>query len=138
MCHRARDMLREAKLPKSGSCETNLERWYRGNKYRKSVSDEGWTEEKIEDHSHEATPEERRRREKNWKIVSNKGVVQSPMRQRPDFREAKHAYRRLYKKMFKVPDKETSQSIQYNKEGKIPNNNLMNTRSTPGPPSNWI
>ena len=30
-------------------------------------------------------------------IVFNKEGVQGPMRQRPDFREAKHAYRRLYK-----------------------------------------
>ena len=33
--------------------------------------------------------------------------------------------------MLKVPDKEISQSIQHNKEGKILNNNLTNTRSTP-------
>ena len=33
--------------------------------------------------------------------------------------------------MFKVSDKEISQPIQHNKEGKILNNNLMNTRSTP-------
>ena len=32
--------------------------------------------------------------------------------------------------MLKVPDKEISQSIQRNKEGKILNNNLMNTKST--------
>ena len=35
------------------------------------------------------------------------------------------------KNMLSVPDKEISQSIQHNKEGKILNNNLMNTRSTP-------
>ena len=33
----------------------------------------------------------------NWFIVSDQEGVQGPMRQRPDFREAKHAYRRLYK-----------------------------------------
>ena len=27
MFHTAREMLRKAKLPKNGSCETNLERW---------------------------------------------------------------------------------------------------------------
>ena len=32
--------------------------------------------------------------------------------------------------MLKVLDKEISQFIQHNKEGKIPNNNLMYTRST--------
>ena len=60
----------------------------------------------------------------------NEGV-QGPTRQRPDFREAKHACRRLFKNMLKVPDKEISQSIQHNKEGKILNHNLMNTRNTP-------
>ena len=102
MCHKARDMLRKDKLPKNGSCETILERWYTDADYQTSLSDEGSTEEKIrqcdaiamEDHSHEATPEERRRWQRNWKIVLNNGV-QGPTRQRPDFREAKHAYRRL-------------------------------------------
>ena len=35
------------------------------------------------------------------------------------------------KNMLKGPDKEISKSIQHNKEGKILNNNLMNTRCTP-------
>ena len=69
MYHKARDMLRKAKLPRHGSCETILERWYTDADYQKSLSDEGWTEEKLrqydalalEDHSCEATPEERRR-----------------------------------------------------------------------------
>ena len=69
MYHKARDMLRKAKLPKNGLCETILERWYADAYYQKSLSDEGWTEEKIrqydtlalEDHSYEATHEERRR-----------------------------------------------------------------------------
>ena len=47
-------------------------------------------------HSYEATPEERGRWQRNWKIVLNTGV-QGPIRQRPEFREAKDAYRRLYK-----------------------------------------
>ena len=63
MYHKARDMLRKAKLPKNGSCETILERWYTDADYQKSLSVEGWTEEKIrqhdalalEDHRHEAT-----------------------------------------------------------------------------------
>ena len=70
-------MLRKAKLPKNGSCETILERWYTDAEYQESLSDEGWTEDKIrhydafalEDHSHEATPEERGRWRRNWKIV---------------------------------------------------------------------
>ena len=66
MHHKARDMLRKAKLPKNGSCETILERWSTDAVYQKSLSDEGWTEEKIrqydtlalEDHSCEARPAE--------------------------------------------------------------------------------
>ena len=48
MYHKARDMLRKAKLPKNGSCETVLERWYTDADYQKSLSDEGWTEEKSD------------------------------------------------------------------------------------------
>ena len=76
MYHKARDVLRKAKLPKNGSCQAILERWYGDNKYRKSLSEEGRTEEQIrqyelalEDHSYEATPGERRRWEKNCHIV---------------------------------------------------------------------
>ena len=55
-------MLGKAELPKNGSCQTILERWYSDNKYRKSLSEEGWTEKHIrqydelapEDHSYEA------------------------------------------------------------------------------------
>ena len=104
MYHKARDMLRKAKLAKNGSCETFLERWYTDADNQKSSSDEGWTEEKIrqydaltlENHSYEGTPEESGRWQRNWKIVLNKGV-KGPIRQRPDFREAKHAYRRINK-----------------------------------------
>ena len=46
--HKARDMLRKAKLPKNGSCETILKRWHTYSDYKKSISDEGWTEEKIQ------------------------------------------------------------------------------------------
>ena len=49
MYHKARDMLRKAKLPKNGSCKQ-------------------YDALALEDHSYEATSEERRRWEKNWKI----------------------------------------------------------------------
>ena len=35
MYHKARDMLRKAKLPKSGSCETTLVRWHTDADYQK-------------------------------------------------------------------------------------------------------
>ena len=47
MYHKARDMLRKAKLPKNGSCETILERWHTDADYQKALSAEGWTEERI-------------------------------------------------------------------------------------------
>ena len=45
---KARDMLRKVKLPKNDSCQTFLERWYRDNTFRKSLCEEGWTEEQIQ------------------------------------------------------------------------------------------
>ena len=103
MYQKARDMLRKAKLPKNGPCETILERWSTDAVYQKLLS-EGWTEEKIrqydalslEDQSYEAAPAHWARWQRNWKIVLYKGV-EGKIRQRTDFREAKHAYRRLYK-----------------------------------------
>ena len=70
---------------------------------KKSLSTEGWKEEKIkeydalalEDHSNEATPQERRRWQRNWKIVLNREGVHGSISQRLDFREAKRAYCRL-------------------------------------------
>ena len=91
MYHKARDMFRKAKLVNNGSCETILERWFTDAVYQKSLS-EGWTEEKIrqydalalEDHSYKATPAERGRWQRNWKIVLNKWREQVPIRQQPD------------------------------------------------------
>ena len=58
------------------SAKTILERWHKDAKYRDNLSEHGWTEEQIrqyealalEDHSYEATPEERRRNQKTWHI----------------------------------------------------------------------
>ena len=50
----------------------------------------------LEDHSSEATPAERGRWHRNWKISLNKEGLGGKIRQRPDFLEAKHAYRRLF------------------------------------------
>ena len=105
MYHKARDMLRKAKLPKNGSCETLLERLYTDAVYQKSLSGGSWTEEKLrqydalalEHHSYEATPAERGRWQRNWHFVSNTEGKQGPMRQRSDFRQAKQAHRQLLK-----------------------------------------
>ena len=66
---------------------------------------QGRTEEKIkeydalalEDHSYEATPQDLVRWQRNWEIGSDREGVHGPIRQRPDFREAKRASCPLYK-----------------------------------------
>ena len=73
MYHKARDVLRKAQNGKNGYCETVLERWYKDAQYRANLSEHGWTEEQIRQYdalalevlSCEATPEKRRRWEKN-------------------------------------------------------------------------
>ena len=50
MYYKAHDMLREARKHKSGGYKNILERWHNDEKYRKSLSDGGWTEEQT-DHS---------------------------------------------------------------------------------------
>ena len=105
MHHKARDMLRKAKTNKNGQCKTILERWYKDERHRMNLLELGCTEEQIkqydalalEDHSHEATPEERGRCKKSWHISLNKEGIQGPIGERPDFREAKHTYLQLYK-----------------------------------------
>ena len=70
MYNKAHDMLRKARTHKSGG-------WHNDDKYRKSLSDIGWTEEQIieydeialEDHSYVAAWEERSRNEKSWKKI---------------------------------------------------------------------
>ena len=60
----------------------------------------GWTEEQIkqydalalEDQSYVATPEERSRYHNSWKIPLNREGIQGPIRQRPDFIEAKQKF----------------------------------------------
>ena len=77
-----------------------LERWHDDDKYCKSFSDIGWTEEQIiqydaitlEDHSYVATWEERSKNGKSWKLSLNAVGVQRPLNesaQRLDRSEAK-------------------------------------------------
>ena len=69
-----------------------------------NVLEFGWREQikqydalALEDHSYEATPDERGRYKKSWHISLNKEGTQGPIGQRPDFREAKYTYLQLYK-----------------------------------------
>ena len=74
-------------------------------KYRKSLSDIGWTEEQIiqydaialEDHSYVATRQERSRNEKSWKLSLNAEGMQGPLKnQGGDFKQAKQTCKRPY------------------------------------------
>ena len=47
MYSKAHDMLRKARKHKSGGHETILERWNYDDRYHKSLSDVGWTEEGV-------------------------------------------------------------------------------------------
>ena len=84
MYYKAHDILRKARKHKSGGYKTILDRWHDDDKYRKSLSDIGWTEEQIsqcdaialEDHSYVATRQEGSRNEKSWNISLNAQGIQ--------------------------------------------------------------
>ena len=79
-CRYYKALLRKARRHKSGGYKIILERWHDDDKYRKSLSDVGWTEEQIihyddaielEDHSHVAIKQERSRKRKSLNISLN-------------------------------------------------------------------
>ena len=104
MCHKAHDMLRKVRKRKSGGHKTVLGRLHDDDKYRKSLSDIGWTEEQIiqfdeialEDHSYVDSWQESSRNVKSWKISLHDEGIQGPMNQYRDFKEAKQTCNRLY------------------------------------------
>ena len=104
MHYKAKDMLQKARQPKHGCYKTILERWHKDDKYRKSLSDIGWTEEQViqyderalEDHSYIATRGERDRNEKSWVLKLNKKGAQGPSNPRPDIVETKREMKRLH------------------------------------------
>ena len=61
----------------------------------------------------------------------SKGGVQGPIRQRPDFRKAKHAYRRLYKEHVESTGQGNKSIHSAQQRRQHSQHNLMNTRSTP-------
>ena len=58
MCDRAKEMLQKARQPKHGGYKTILEKWHKDDKYRKSLSDIGW----IENRSNKMT-------QLHWRII---------------------------------------------------------------------
>ena len=91
-------------LKKARGNKNILDRWNKDDKCSKSLSDIGWTEQRIiqyneigvEDHSHIATRQESRRNEKSWKLSLNTKNIQGPLNQRSDFKEAKQTCKILY------------------------------------------
>ena len=83
----------------------------------------------LEDHSYEATRAERARWQRNWKIVLNKEGEEDMIRQRPDFREAKHAHRRLYKEHVESTGQGNTSIHPAHQRRGVLGGNLMNTRS---------
>ena len=87
MYFKAHELLKKARKHKSGGYKNILDRWHNDDKYRKSLSDIGWTEERInqydeialEDHSYIATRQEGSRNEKSWKLALNAEGKQGPI-----------------------------------------------------------
>ena len=104
MCYKAHDMLVKARKHKSGGYKSILNKWHDEYKYRKSLSDIGWTEEQIiqhdaialEDHSYVATWQERSRNGNSWKLSLNAEGIQGPLNQRSNFIEAQQKCKRLH------------------------------------------
>ena len=96
-------MLQKARQPKHGGYKTILERWHKDDTASLcqilgglrssscSMTNLHWkTTPKI------ATREERTRNEKSWVLSLNEEGVQGPLNQRPDFVEAKGAFKTLH------------------------------------------
>ena len=94
MYHKSRDMPQKAQKKQ---CSAILERWYKDDLCRGSLSKLGWNEETImeydkialEDHSYTATKEEIRRNDNSWKLSLNAKGANGPVDQRDDFNDAK-------------------------------------------------
>ena len=95
--HKTHNMLKKAQKKQ---CTINLERWYKSDLYRGSLSKIGWNEATImaydkiafEDHSHTATREERSRNENSWKPSLNAEGANGPLDQRDDFKDVKERH----------------------------------------------
>ena len=93
------------KFPENGSCETILERWYKDAKNKSRCLRKVGQKSKSDNTTHlpwkiilmKIHLSTKGRWQRSWTIVLNKEGLQVSIGQRPDFREAKHAYRRLHK-----------------------------------------
>ena len=104
MYYMAKEMLQKARQPKHGGYSSILERWRNDYKYRKSLSDVGWTDQHImlhdrislENHSYVATRAERIQNSEHWILKLKQDGAQQPLDQRPDFAQAKRDCKRLH------------------------------------------
>ena len=88
MYHKARNMLRKARLPKNGQCQTILERWYMDTKISRICLNMDGQKNKSDNTTHllwKTFPMELHLQkgddgEKNWHIVLNEEGKQGPMR----------------------------------------------------------
>ena len=132
---KAHDIRRKAHKHKNGGYKNILDRWNDDDKCRKSLSDIGWTEERIlqydeialEDHSYVATQQERGRTEKSWKRSLNAEGIQGKLNQRSE-RRSKHA-KDCITNFQRSLDVETNQFLQSNKSDKGLINSLKALRN---------
>ena len=101
MYHKARDMLRKPNFQRMVSAKPILKDGKRTQNIPRICSEPGWTEEQIRQYDalaledlHLQKGDDGRR---TGTLFLNKEGKQGPMRQRPDFREAKQAHRQQYK-----------------------------------------
>ena len=89
MFYKAHEKLKKGSKHKNGY-RNILDRWNNDDKYWKSLSDTGWTEERTiqydetapADHSYVATSQERSRNDKSWILALNAEGMQGPLNQR--------------------------------------------------------
>ena len=97
MYDQAEQMLKKARQKKHGRLPTILSGWYASESYRNSLSDIGWREHHImlyyriavEKHTYVATRAERVQNSKHWILTINAERPQQPLKQRPNFAQAK-------------------------------------------------
>ena len=139
MHHKEYEMLKKVRKHKNGDYKNILDRWHNNDKYRKSLSDIGWTEERIirddeialADHSYVATRQERSRNAKPGKLSLNAEGIQGPLNHRSDFLKRRSKYAKYcITTIQRSLEVEINLSLQSNQSDKSLINNLKALRKT--------
>ena len=101
---RPKKCLHKASQKKHGGHSSILARWLRDERYRKSLSDNGWNESDImlldrialKNQIYVATRAERIRHSEHWILKLHQDGPQQPLNQRPDFAHAKRECKILH------------------------------------------